>query len=276
VTESLADLASAVPRGRILPVGPSRRRSVHVIERNALAYRRMWYVFLTGFFEPLLYLLSIGVGVGALVGRLPGPGGRLVTYEAFVAPGLLAAAAMNGSVFDTTFNFFVKYKYAGTYDAMLATPLGVGDVAHGEVGWALLRGTVYAAAFLLTMAALGLVASPWGVLAVPAAVLIGYGFAGLGLAATTWMRSFVDFDFVNLALVPLFLFSATFFPLSRYPNGVAWGVRLTPLYQGVNLERSLVLGDIRWTLLVPAVYLGALGWGGVRVASSRLARLLQP
>jgi len=276
VTESLADLASAVPRGRILPVGPSRRRSVHVIERNALAYRRMWYVFLTGFVEPLLYLLSIGVGVGALVGRLPGPGGRLVTYEAFVAPGLLAAAAMNGSVFDTTFNFFVKYKYAGTYDAMLATPLGVGDVAHGEVGWALLRGTVYAAAFLLTMAALGLVASPWGVLAVPAAVLIGYGFAGLGLAATTWMRSFVDFDFVNLALVPLFLFSATFFPLSRYPNGVAWVVRLTPLYQGVNLERSLVLGDIRWTLLVPAVYLGALGWGGVRVASSRLARLLQP
>jgi lipooligosaccharide transport system permease protein len=236
----------------------------------------MWYVFLTGFFEPLLYLLSIGVGVGALVGRLPGPGGRPVTYEAFVAPGLLAAAAMNGSVFDTTFNFFVKYKYAGTYDAMLATPLGVGDVALGEVGWALLRGTVYAAAFLLTMAALGLVASPWGALAVPAAVLIGYGFAGLGLAATTWMRSFVDFDFVNLALVPLFLFSATFFPLSRYPNGVAWVVRLTPLYQGVNLERSLVLGDVRWTLLVPAVYLGALGWGGVRVASARLARLLQP
>ena len=276
MTKSLAELASAVPRGRILPVGPSRRRSVHVIERNALAYRRMWYVFLTGFFEPLLYLLSIGVGVGALVGRLPGPGGRLVTYEAFVAPGLLAAAAMNGSVFDTTFNFFVKYKYAGTYDAMLATPLGVGDVAQGEVGWALLRGTVYAAAFLLTMAALGLVASPWGVLAVPAAVLIGYGFAGLGLAATTWMRSFVDFDFVNLALVPLFLFSATFFPLSRYPNGVAWVIRLTPLYQGVNLERSLVLGDVRWTLLVPAVYLGALGWGGVRVASARLARLLQP
>jgi lipooligosaccharide transport system permease protein len=276
VTKSLADLAAAAPRGRILPVGPSRHRSVHVIERNALAYRRMWYVFLTGFFEPLLNLLSIGVGVGALVGRLPGPAGRSVTYEAFVAPGLLAAAAMNGSVFDTTFNFFVKYKYAGTYDAMLATPLGVGDVALGEVGWALLRGTVYAAAFLLTMAALGLVESPWGVLAVPAAVLVGYGFAGLGLAATTWMRSFVDFDFVNLALVPLFLFSATFFPLSRYPNGVAWVVRLTPLYQGVNLERSLVLGDVRWTLLVPAVYLGALGWGGVRVASARLARLLQP
>jgi len=272
----LAGIAAGSPPGRILPVGTARRRPLHVVERNALAYRRMWFVFLTGFFEPMLYLLSIGVGVGTLVGRLPGPGGRSVTYEAFVAPGLLAAAAMNGSVFDTTFNFFVKYKYAGTYDAMLATPLGVGDVALGEVGWALLRGTVYAAAFLLTMAILGLVGSPWGVLAVPAAVLIGYGFAGLGLAATTWMRSFVDFDFVNLALVPLFLFSATFFPLSRYPNGVAWVVRLTPLYQGVSLERSLVLGDMRWTLLVHAAYLGVLGWGGVRVAASRLARLLQP
>ncbi|HMC52852.1 MAG TPA: ABC transporter permease [Acidimicrobiales bacterium] len=277
MTKSLDDLASTTrPWGRVLPLAPARRRPFHVVERNALAYRRMWFVFMTGFAEPMLYLFSIGVGVGALVGRLPGPGGRPVTYEAFVAPGLLAAAAMNGSVFDTTFNFFVKYKYAGTYDAMLATPLGVDDVARGEVGWALLRGTVYAAAFLLTMAALGLVRSAWAVLAVPAAVLIGYAFAGLGLAATTWMRSFVDFDFVNLALVPLFLFSATFFPLSRYPSGVAWVVRMTPLYQGVSLERGLVLGDVRWTLLVHVAYLGALGWGGVRVATSRLGRLLQP
>jgi lipooligosaccharide transport system permease protein len=278
VTKSLADLADLRAWGRVLPVRPSRpgRRSFHVVERNALAYRRMWFIFLTGFAEPLLYLLSIGVGVGSLVGRLPGPGGRPVTYEAFVAPGLLAAAAMNGSVFDTTFNFFVKYKYAGTYDAMLSTPLGVGDVALGEVGWALLRGTIYAGAFLLTMAALGLLRSGWGVLAVPAAVLIGYAFAGLGLAATTWMRSFVDFDFVNLALVPLFLFSATFFPLSRYPAGLAWVVRVTPLYQGVSLVRGLVLGDIRWTLLVHVAYLAVAGWGGVRVAALRLARLLQP
>ena len=278
MTKSLADPPSAVrPWGRVLPPLPaSRRRPLHVVERNVLAYRRMWFIFLTGFAEPMLYLMSIGVGVGALVGRLPGPGGRPVTYEAFVAPGLLAAAAMNGSVFDTTFNFFVKYKYAGTYDAMLATPLRPGDVALGEVGWALLRGTVYAAAFLVTMAALGLVQSGWAVLGVPAAVLIGYAFAGLGLATTTWMRSFVDFDFVNLALVPMFLFSATFFPLSRYPSGVAWVVRVTPLYQGVSLVRGLVLGDIHWTLLVHVAYLAALGWGGLHVASVRLARLLQP
>ena len=163
-----------------------------------------------------------------------------------------------------------------TYDAMLATPLRVREVATGEVVWALLRGTIYATGFLVTMVVLGLVDSAWAVLAVPAAVLIGLGFAGAGLAATTWMRSFIDFDYVNLAIVPLFLFSATFFPLSRYPHALAWVVRCTPLYQGVALERGLILGDLRWTLLVHAAYLGAMGWLGIRVAAARLGRLLQP
>ena len=252
------------------------RRPVRVVERNALAYRRNWYVFLAGFAEPILYLLSIGVGVGGLVGDLRGAGGRPVSYETFVAPGLLAAAAMSGAIFDTTFNFFVKFKYMHTYDAMLATPMRAGEVATGEVVWALLRGTIYATGFLLTMLALGLVESGWAVLAVPAAVLIGLGFAGAGLAATTWMRSFIDFDYVNLAIVPLFLFSATFFPISRYPDALGWVVRVTPLYQGVALERGLILGDIRWTLLLHAAYLAAMGWIGIRIAGARLGHLLQP
>ncbi|CAN5551659.1 ABC transporter permease [soil metagenome] len=254
----------------------ARRASWRVVERNVLAYRRMWFVFLTGFAEPFLYLLSIGIGVGALVGDLPAPGGGRIAYDAFVAPGLLAAAAMNGAIFDTTFNFFVKFKYAHTFDGMLATPLGVGHIAVGEVTWALARGGIYSAAFLVTMAALGLVGSWWGVLALPAAVLIAFGFAGAGLAATTWMRSFIDFDYVNLAIVPMFLFSATFFPLDRYPDALQWVVRLTPLYQGVALERALVLGDLRWTLLLHATYLAGLGWVGVRIARARLGRLLQP
>jgi lipooligosaccharide transport system permease protein len=257
-----------------------RRRSGsgawRVVERNTLAYRRMWLAFVSGLFEPLLYLLSIGIGVGHLVGKIPGPGGQPIPYDEFVAPGLMAAAAMNGAVLDTTFNFFFKYKYAHTYDAMLATPMRVDEVAAGEVVWALLRGTIYAAGFLVTMGALGLVESGWAVLALPAAVLIGLGFAGAGLAATTWMRSFIDFDYVNLAIVPLFLFSATFFPLSRYPHALAWVVRGTPLYQGVALERGLVLGDMQWTLLLHAAYLGAMGWLGIRIAAARLGRLLQP
>ncbi|HZJ26872.1 MAG TPA: ABC transporter permease [Acidimicrobiia bacterium] len=249
---------------------------VRVMERNVLAYRRMWLIFLTGFAEPVFYLLSIGIGVGSLVGSVEVPGHGSVPYETFVAPGLLAASAMNGSVFDTTFNFFFKYKYSKSFDAMLATPMETTDVAFGEMGWALSRGTLYATAFLVTMVVLGLVESPWAVLAVPAAMLIGFAFAGAGMAATTWMRSFVDFDFVGIVLVPLFLFSATFFPLSRYPDALQWVVRCTPLYQGVHLVRSLTLGDLQWSLVANVAYLAIMGLVGVRIASRRLTLLLQP
>jgi len=199
---------------RVLPPLTGRQRPWRLVERNVLAYRRTWGIFITGFFEPVLFLLSIGIGVGKLVGKLP-VSGHEVDYKLFVAPGLLASAAMNGALLDTTFNFFVKYKYSHTYDAILATPVGSGDVATGEVMWALMRGAIYSAAFLLTMLVFGLVPSWWALLAVPTAVLIGFAFAGAGLAATTFMRSWVDFDYVTLALIPLFLFSATFFPLTR-------------------------------------------------------------
>jgi lipooligosaccharide transport system permease protein len=251
------------------------RHAARVVERNVLAYRRMWFIFLTGFAEPILFLLSIGVGVGSLVGELQ-VGGQTVEYDQFVAPGLLAMSAMSGALLDATFNFFVKYKYTKVYDAVLATPVGTGDLAVGEVVWSLLRGAVYSTFFLFTMLVFGLVGSWWAVLAAPVAVLIGFAFAGAGLAATTWMRSFLDFDYVNLAIVPLFLFSATFFPLSRYPAGLEAIIRVTPLYQGVVLERSLVLGDVHWSLLLNAAYLLVMGVVGVRIAGRRLGRLLQP
>lgn len=251
-------------------------RPLHVVERNVVAYRRMWLVFLTGFAEPVLYLFSLGIGVGELVGDVAGPGGRPVPYDAFVAPGLFAAAAMNGAILDTTYNFYFKFRYAKTFDAMLATPLAPGDVAAGELTWALLRGTAYAGAFLVTMAALGLVESPWAVLALPAAMLIGFAFGAAGMAGTTLMRSWTDFDKVTLATVPLFLFSATFFPLSRYPGTLEWLVRVSPLYQGVALVRALTLGEVGWGLLVHVVYLAALGVAGLVVTGRRLARLLQP
>ncbi len=276
----MTDVATPVrvPRrlGLVLPPGTVGYRSLRIVERNALAYRRMWFVFLTGFAEPLLYLLSIGIGVGELVGTLPGPAGTEIDYRQFVAPGMLAVSAMNGAVFDTTFNFFWKFKYSKAYDAVLATPLGAGDIALGEMTWALMRGAIYATAFLVTMLLFGLVPSAWALLAVPVTLLIGFAFAGAGLAATTYMRSFVDFDYVNLALVPLFLFSATFFPLSRYPDALQWVVRFTPLYQGVELERSLILGDVRWMLLVHVAYLALMGTVGVNIAARRLGRLLLP
>jgi lipooligosaccharide transport system permease protein len=252
------------------------RRAISVVERNVRSYLRMWPAFLSGFLEPVFYLFSIGIGVGELVGDIPGPGGRPISYEQFVAPAMLATSAMNGSVFDTTFNFFFKFKYARTFEGMLATPIGVRDIVRGELTWALLRGLLYSAAFLVTMAAMGLTPSAWAVLALPAAVLIGFGFAGLGMGLTTFMRSFVDFNYVQLAIVPLFLFSATFFPLDEYPGALAWVVRFSPLYQGVALERALILGDPSPTLLLNAAYLAAMGWLGLRIAGRRLGVMLQP
>jgi lipooligosaccharide transport system permease protein len=240
-----------------------------VLARNVLAYRRRWYLFASGFVEPFLYLLSIGIGVGELVGTIDG-----VSYRAFVAPGMMAAATMNGSIFDTTFNFFHKLRYEHSYDAMLATPLEPTDVTLGEVTWALLRGAAYAAAFLVAMLAFGLVESWWAVLAVPAAVLIGWAFAGAGAAVTSYVRSWYDFDLINLALIPMFLFSGTFFPLSRYPGWFASVVRCTPLYQGVALERALVLGTLDLATLGHAVYLFVMGAVCVWIATRRLARLL--
>ncbi|MCU1344765.1 MAG: type transporter, partial [Acidimicrobiia bacterium] len=224
--------------------------------------------------EPLLYLLSIGLGVGALVGGI-NVEGQLVPYRSFIAPGLLALTAMNGAIIDTTFNFFVKFKYMKTYDAVLATPLAPRDVAWGEVSWAVGRATVYSTAFLLTMVAFGLVESWWAVLAVPAAMLVGFSFAGAGIALSTWMRSFIDFDLIFVAITPMFLFSGTFFPITRYPGGAQLIVRATPLYQGVALERALTLGHWSWVLPLHALYLLAVGLVGVRIGARRVGRLLQ-
>ena len=181
---------------------------------------------------------------------------------------------MNGAVYDSTMNVFFKLKFAKTYDAILATPIGVGDVALGEITWALMRGLLYATVFLGVMVALGDVSSSWAILALPAAVLIGFAFAAAGMAATTYMRSWQDFDFVQLAILPLFLFSGTFYPLSTYPRWLQIVVELSPLYHGVALIRGLTLGAVGPGLLFHAAYLAAMGVAGLWVSSRRLGRLL--
>jgi lipooligosaccharide transport system permease protein len=274
-------LAPAPPRSRGLisrVVPPSvlgRRRALLLIERDLMVYRRQWMIVISGLFEPLFYLLSIGVGIGKLVGDVHG-GGQAVSYSEFVAPALMASSAMNGAIYESTMNVFFKLKYAKVYEAVLATPVSVADVALGEVGYALLRGGAYAVVFLCVMLAMGLVASWWAVLAVPAAILIGFAFAGAGLAATSYMKSWQDFDLVQLAILPLFLFSATFYPLSTYPRGVRLLVRVTPLYQGVALLRGLTLGHVGPATLGHVLYLAVMGAIGLRIATRRLGRLLQP
>lgn len=260
---------------RIVPPLVRPGRAARLVERNLLVYRRGWLVIVSGFFEPLFYLGALGVGIGRLVGDIELPGGDAVTYAAFVAPALLASSAMNGAVYDSTFNIFDKLKWRKVYDAVLATPVEPRDVALGEITWSLLRGLAYASAFLLVMLALGLVASPWAVLALPAAVLIGFAFAGCGMASVTFMRSWQDFEWVQLAVLPMFLFSATFYPLDVYPAALQGVVRLSPLYHGVTLMRGLTLGDVGPGLLVSVAYLAALGSAGLAVAGRRLGLLLR-
>jgi lipooligosaccharide transport system permease protein len=249
------------------------RGSLHLIERHARAYRHMWVVLVSGVAEPLFYLLSIGVGLGHLVGQVNGPSGQ-ITYAAFVAPALLATSSMNGAIFDSTFNVFFRLKYAKLYDATLATPMRAGDVALGEIGWALIRGALYALAFMAVMVAMGLAQSAWAVLALPAAVLTGFAFAAAGMAATTFMRSWQDFEYVTLVILPLFLFSTTFYPLSVYSRAVQIVVECTPLYQAVELIRGLTLGVIGPSLFLNAAYLAIMGVIGLLVAGRRVSRLL--
>jgi lipooligosaccharide transport system permease protein len=250
------------------------RRSLRLIERNLYVYKNTWLVILSGFFEPLFYLLSIGFGLGALIGTIPGPGGEPIPYQLFVAPALLASAAMNGAIAESTFNFFFKLNYNKTFTAILSTPLSPGDVAQGELIWALIRGGLYAAGFMVVMVILGLVVSPWIVLAVPAALLVGFAFGAVGMAATSFMKTWQDFDLIQLVILPLFLFSATFFPIEAYPEPLRILVQLTPLYQGVDLIRSLVVGAISPILLIHVVYLLVMGFVGLFVVSRRLDKLL--
>jgi lipooligosaccharide transport system permease protein len=187
---------------------------------------------------------------------------------------MLAASAMNGAQLDSTFNVFFKLKFEKLYDAILATPLKPVDVAAGEITWSLLRGGIYSTAFLLVMLAMGLVSSWWAVLVVPAALLIGFAFSGVGMALTTYMRSWQDFEYVQLAVMPMFLFSATFFPVTAFHGVLRWIVEVTPLYRGVVLCRELSTGAVSLDSLVSVVYLLALGSFGLAVVAKRLDRLL--
>lgn len=258
------------PPGRMTPF-----RAQRIWERNYLVYRRLWKIIVTGFLEPVFYLLSIGIGLGALVSEVTGPGGVPVDYTAFVAPALMATSAMNGSVLETTFNIFFKLKFGNVYEGILTTPMNPGDIAIGEIGWALFRGALYSLAFLVVMVVMGLTSTWWALLTVPGAVLIGFAFGSVGLAACTYMRSWQDFDLVTLVTMPLFLFSATFYPLDVYPPVIQQITRVSPLYHGTEMLRAFSLGVFDWSLLGHIAFLVVMGLAGYRIASRRLDGLLR-
>lgn len=249
------------------------RRPQRLIERQMIVNRAGgWTILVTGFFEPLFYLLSIRVGFGSLVGDVD-DGGRLIPYAEFVAPALMAASAMNGALYESTMNVFFKMKYDRVYDAALATPLTSGDVALGEILNATMRGALYASAFLATMWMLGMTSSAWALGALPVTILVSFAFSAVGMAASTYMRSWADFEYVPSLMLPMFLFSATFYPLSSYGDW-SWVVQLSPLYHGVAVTRGLNLGELSWAFVPHLAVLVAMAMTGVAVTARRIERLL--
>jgi lipooligosaccharide transport system permease protein len=243
-----------------------------LIERNAMVYRRTWMILFSGFFEPLFYLFFFVYPLEKFIGDVTSDG-DVIEYAAFVAPALLAASAMNGAFYDAT-NVFWKLRYGKVYDSILSTPVGPKDVAVGETIWAVVRAMLYSAAFLAVIVVLGLVDSWWALLTLPACFVIGFGFAGAGIAAVTWMRNWKDFDLIQLIMLPMFMFSATFYPISVYPEVLEWIVRALPLYHGIELVRSLTTGVVGPYQLVNVAYLSVMGLIGLAISARRIDGLL--
>jgi lipooligosaccharide transport system permease protein len=245
-----------------------------VVSRGLLATKSTNYlVVLSGFFEPVFYLLSMGLGLGALVGHVATSTGQQVPYAAFIAPALLAVSAMNGAIYDSTWNVFFKMQYAKLYEGMLATSLGPLDVALGEIFLALLRGAVYAAGFMIVMQALGLNLAWTAILALPAVLLIAFGFASLGMAITSYMKTFQQMDWINFVLLPMFLFSGTFYPLSVYPQPIQWVIQALPLWHGVELVRGLTTGALDIAMLGHVLYYAVMIAIGLVFTTRRLRAL---
>ncbi len=261
--------------GRTRTLGALYSRNARaVIARGLRATKSSnWMVMVSGFFEPVLYLLSMGVGLGALVGTVTGPGGSEISYAAYIAPALLAVSAMNGAVYDSTWNVFFKMNFAKLYQGMLSTSLGPLDVAIGEIFLALLRGAVYATGFTAVMGLMGLITTPWALLMIPASVLIAFGFAAFGMAITSFMKTFQQMEWVNFVMLPMFLFSATFYPLSVYPQPVQVFIQALPLWHGVELLRQISAGVFTAATGVHVLYYAAMIAIGVVLTTGRLRAL---
>ncbi|HEX2140964.1 MAG TPA: ABC transporter permease [Candidatus Limnocylindria bacterium] len=271
---------TAVPRRLPAPAGApavlgTLRRARRVVQRNMMVYRHSWIVIVSGFFEPLFYLLGIGFGLGTFVQTVEVRPGLEIPYAAFVAPGLLAMSCLNGAIAETIFNVFFRLNYERIYEGMMATPLGIRDIAIGELIWSLFRGTLYAAAFVGVMFMLGLVFSPWVLLVVPGAILLGAAFSAAGLATTSFLRTVQDFDLpMGLVVMPMFLFGGVFFPIAVYPEPVQILVQALPIYRGVHLFRGLSTGTLDAWMLFDVAYLLVLTAIGLTIAMRQMERRL--
>ena len=260
-------------RGKI-GAGVYSGRPKVVLERGFYALKSStWMVVASGFVEPVFYLLAFGYGIGQFIDGTTDGNGNPITYAQFIAPALLATSAMNGAIYDSTWNVFFKMHFGKVYNGMLSTSMGTLDVALGEIGWALLRGLAYAIGFMAVVTPMGLVPSWWGLLAIPASVLIAFGFASIGMGVTSYLKNHQQMQWIQLFLLPMFLFSGTFFPLSIYPEPIQWLIQALPLWQAIELIRGLTLGILNYAMLGHVLYFVVMIIGGLYFTTRRLTAL---
>jgi len=214
--------------------------AIAVWRRNAAMYRRTWKLnILPNFFEPLFYLMSVGIGVGAYINTMGG-----MSYVEFLAPGLVCVSAMNGASFEVTYNVFVRMNFEKAYDAMLTTPVEPDDVLVGEVAWATTRAVIYGGCFYVIVTLFGLAPLPSSLLVLPVMMLTGLLFAAIGITVSLRLATIDFFSFYfTLFLTPLFLFSDVFFPLEERLSP-AWQrvAEVLPLLHPVRLARAAFRG----------------------------------
>lgn len=267
-------IAIAERRKNRVGAGMYSGRSRVVLERGFYALKSStWMVVLSGFVEPVFYLLAFGYGIGQFIDGTTDGAGNPITYAQFIAPALLATSAMNGAIYDSTWNVFFKMHFGKLYNSMLSTSLGTLDVALGEIGWALLRGLAYAIGFMAVVTPMGLVTSGWGILAIPASVLIAFGFASVGMGVTSYLKSHQQMQWIQLVMLPMFLFSGTFFPLSIYPEPIQWLIQALPLWQAIELIRGLTLGVMNMAMLGHLLYFVVMIIAGLYFTTRRLTAL---
>ncbi len=249
---------------------------LRVYEYWLMQYRRIWRgTVITSVINPVFYLGALGVGLGSLVNKSGGqPLG--VPYLDFVAPGMLASAAMQLASSEASWPVMGSFKWTRQYFAMIATPLGVRDVVAGHQLWMLVRLAGTSVVYLGVIAAFGGVNSFWGILALPAAVLVGAAFtAPLAAYAATQDNDAAFVPINRFVILPMFLFSGTFFPVSRLPLPLEWLAYATPLWHGVDLCRELTLGNVHLVRALGHVaFLLALAAAGLIWAQRTYARRL--
>ena len=245
-----------------------------VLERGYFALKSStWMVVASGFVEPLIYLVAFGYGIGQFIEGTVDGNGNPISYAQFIAPALLATSAMNGAIYDSTWNVFFKMHFGRIYNGMLSTSMGTLDVALGEISWALLRGLAYAIGFMAIVTPLGLVPSGWGLLAIPATVLVAFGFAAVGMGITSYLKHRQQMQYIQLVMLPMFLFSGTFFPLDIYPEPIQWFIQALPLWQAIELIRGLTLGILNLSMLGHVLYFVVMIIGGLYFTTRRLTAL---